>query len=421
MSGSQRVINSCLSLTLGLALVVDANAVERRRDQFIKEPGHYIIPMPYSLPGVGDGFLVAGTINNAHDSHTDYIAFALTGAIEGFGAIAKDMHLIDRTLIADVFVQTISKATIRNYNQRGMESDKDDYSLLEFGNAKYTATRFTGTFQDRMFEIGGAAFKGEAQLASIRDRDGNDIQDTSGNQAEEFYFYTASMQFDMTDDYQDPRRGVRYNFSRWWRDETSPHASDFYQQEHNLTAYIPIGRISTWAFNYFRSDAFVTRTGDTDFTSVESRLGLDCDAPGLTATQRHQCEQVVNNTIANNRYGTVGGIGGWQRLRSYPNDRFKAAHAVFYGTEFRWNLTEEFKPFDIGIAKDIRTGIQLALFWETGSVADERNKLGDIWRDSYGIGARMVTASGLVIRADWATGDEGSEVSVIVGYPWEGF
>ena len=408
-----------LHTVLLVVLMTPADAMERRRDQFTKQPGHYIIPMPYSLPGVGEGFLLAGTVNNAHDSYTDYIGFVISGDLQGVGAIAKDMHLIEQTLIADVFVQSISKAVIRNYNGRGMNSGKDDYSLLEIDNARYMASRFTGTFQDRMIEIGAATFKGESHLASIRDRDGHLIQDTSNSEPEEFYFYTASLQFDWTDDYQDPRRGVRYNFSRWWRDETKAHASDFYQQEHNLTAYIPIGRISTWAFNYFRSDAFVTRTGDTDFDSIEARQGLNCDV--LTGEQQNQCIQVVNNIIANNRYGTVGGIGGWQRLRSYPNDRYKAAHAIFYGTEIRWNLTEEFKPFDIGIAKDIRTGIQLALFWETASVADEKDKLGDIWRDSYGLGVRMVTASGLVIRADVATGDEGKEISVIVGYPWEGF
>lgn len=421
MPGPRKRLTIFSLIILLLALTASADAMERRRDQFMKEPGHYIIPMPYSLPGVGDGFLVAGTINNAHDSYTDYIGFIIGGDLQGAGAIAKDMHLIDQKLIADVFVQTIDKATIRNYNGRGMESSKDDYSLLEFDDAQYAATRFTGTFYDRMFEIGMAAFKGESHLASLRDREGNLIIDAQDSEPEEFYFYTASIQLDWTDDYQDPRRGVRYNISRWWRDETSASASDFYQQEHNITAYIPIGRISTWAFNFFRSDAIVTRTGDTDFASVEDRLGLNCSDPSLTPSQQTQCEQVVNNTIANNRYGTVGGIGGWQRLRSYPNDRYKAAHALFYGTEIRWNLTEEFKPFDIGIAKDIRTGIQLALFWETATVADEKDKLGDIWRDSYGMGVRMVTASGLVIRGDWATGDEGSEISVIVGYPWEGF
>lgn len=410
-----------LQTVLFISSLSTANAMDRRRDQFSKEPGHYIIPMPYSLPGVGEGFLVAGTVNNAHDSHTDYIGFVIMGDLDGAGAIAKDIHLVNETLIADVFMQTINKAIVRNYNGRGMTSGKDDYSLLEIDNARYAATRLTGTFYDRMFEIGGGAFKGESHLSSIKDKDGQLIQDTSSSEAEAFYFYTASLQIDWTDDYLDPRRGVRYNFSRWWRDETKSHASDFYQQEHNLTAYIPIGRISTWAFNYFRSDAFVTRTGDTDFDSIEARQKLDCDKPGTTVEQQNLCTQVVNNIIANNRYGTVGGIGGWQRLRSYPNDRYKAAHAIFYGTEIRWNLTEEFKPFDIGIAKDIRTGIQLAFFYETATVADDKNKLGDIWRDSYGMGVRMVTASGLVIRGDIATGDEGEEISVIVGYPWEGF
>ena len=42
-------------------------------------------------------------------------------------------------------------------------------------------------------------------------------------------------------------------------------------------------------------------------------------------------------------------------------------------------------------------------------------------RDSYGIGARLVTKSGLIFRADIATGEEGEEVSIIVGYPWEVF
>jgi hypothetical protein len=33
----------------------------------------------------------------------------------------------------------------------------------------------------------------------------------------------------------------------------------------------------------------------------------------------------------------------------------------------------------------------------------------------------MITASGLVIRGDIAIGSEGTEVSVIIGYPWESF
>jgi hypothetical protein len=94
---------------------------------------------------------------------------------------------------------------------------------------------------------------------------------------------------------------------------------------------------------------------------------------------------------------------------------------VFYGTEVRWTLTEEAHPFDIFIAKDVRTVLQVALFYELGSVSDLRNELGNLYRPSYGAGFRMVTASGIVLRADVATGREGIETTIIFGYPWESF
>ena len=69
--------------------------------------------------------------------------------------------------------------------------------------------------------------------------------------------------------------------------------------------------------------------------------------------------------------------------------------------------------------KDIRTAWQIALYYEVGSTADIRSQVGDIWRSSTGIGLRMVTASGVVFRADVATGREGVSPSIFIGYPWE--
>jgi hypothetical protein len=103
------------------------------------------------------------------------------------------------------------------------------------------------------------------------------------------------------------------------------------------------------------------------------------------------------------------------------DNRFSGAHTVFYGTEIRWTLTEEAHPFDIFIAKDVRTVLQVAVFYEMGSVADQREALGDVYRSSYGAGFRMVTASGIVFRADVASGREGIETTIIIGYPWESF
>lgn len=415
-------------LTLLLSLIsalntwaADADMIERRRDQFSKEPGYYVFPMPYSLPGIGNGLLIGGAFNNIADSHSDVIGFALAGDLEGAGILSLDNHLIPNTLILDLSLQYLSKAAIQNYNSRGMSSNKDDYTILNLTDYNSYAARLTGTWFNRMLEVYGGMLDGRSRLVAIRDKDGNIIQTTDGAIQDSSTLYTLGLRLDWTDDYLDPRHGVRYQLSRWWSSSDNAQAADYYQIEHNLTGYVPMGKRSTWVLNYFQADAHVTRLGETNFATVEAQQGLNCSDPGLTAAQQLQCQQVINNIIANNTYGSVENLGGWDRLRAYPDGRYKGAHARFLGTEFRWNLTEEFTPFDIWIARDIRTTIQVAFFYERGTIEDTKDRLGDIWRDSYGVGARMVTASGLVFRADIATGTEGAEISVIIGYPWESF
>ena len=409
-------------LLLGLSLLTQNTfATERRKDQFSKEPGYYVIPIPYSLPGLGEGLLLGGSYNNIADTHSDLIGFILTGDIEGGGLVSLDNHLIPNRLILDLSAQYLSNAAVRNYNQRGMSGSKDDYSVLNIEDNEFYALRLTGTWYERMFEVYGGALSGTTNLKQISDKDGKVLQTSSGATENSSTLYTLGLRFDLTDDYQDPRRGLRYQISRWWDDREGQTTSKFYQTEHNITGYVPIGKRSTIALNAFKADATVTRQGETSFATVESQQGLNCSDASLSASEQTQCEQVVNNIIADNTYGSVSGLGGWGRLRSYPDGRYNGSHLLFYGAEFRWNITDEFTPFDIWIAKDVRTTIQLALFYERGSIADNENQVGDIWKESYGIGARMVTASGLVFRADIATGDEGAEVSVIIGYPWETF
>lgn len=63
----------------------------------------------------------------------------------------------------------------------------------------------------------------------------------------------------------------------------------------------------------------------------------------------------------------------------------------------------------------------MAFFYETGSVAGSLDDVGRITRSSCGAGLRIVTGSGLVFRADVATGSEGPATTMIIGYPWEVF
>lgn len=388
---------------------------DRRRPQFEKDPGHYIFPMPYSLPGVGSGVAVIGAAMNIGGSNADVLGFALTGDMLGGGLVAKDIHILPERLVLDVTAEHFTRATVTSYAQRGMNSGKNDFSYLDLGNMTVFGNRLTGTFLDRRVEVYGGNYSFAAQIERVRDSNRNVVLDVADPQMNRRSVTVFGGRFDLTDDYADPRRGGRLEISRWYSPPKDSGDPDFYFTEYNASFYVPMGQRSTLAFNYFRSDAHVTRPGATDPAVVAQSLGLDC----ASAADPVKCQQIVDNTIAANTHGTVGTFGGTSRLRSYPHDRYTGAHAVFYGSEFRWNLTEERVPFDLYIMKDIRTIWQLAFFYETGSVADNTHELGDIWRSSYGIGIRMVTASGLVFRADVATGNEGVQTSIIVGYAWE--
>jgi outer membrane protein assembly factor BamA len=377
--------------------------------------------MPYSIPGVGEGLGVMGIGMNVGGTYTDIFGFALGGSLPGQGLGVTDIHIVPKTIILDLTTIQFGKSSITSYQQRGMQSSEHDFSYLQFDHYGFTGGRLTATFLDRRFEVYGGGYRIGSQLDKVLDPQGNTILDIQNSQTWRTNVYGFGLRGDLTDDYYDPRKGFRLDVSRWWSPPASSSDPDFYRIEYNATAYLPLGKHSTWLFNYFRSDAVVVRQGTTKREDIENQQGLKCSDPTLTAEQKQDCENVVSNIQDANTYGTATGLGGTSRLRSYPDGRFLGAHTVFYGTEARWTLTEEAHPFDIFIAKDIRTVLQVALFYEMGSSADKREDLRNIFRSSYGAGFRMVTASGIVLRADVATGREGIETTIIIGYPWESF
>ena len=392
---------------------------DRRRDQFFKDPAYALFPYPYSLPGIGKGIGLVGGMMNIKDTYTDAYGILFTGEVRGAALAVADIHLVPRTLILDIGYSTVSEATIQSYSQRGMNTDKHDYRLIEFGDTEYEGGRVIATFFDRRFEVYGAWYQGAMKLKSIRDQDGNVIVEAQDAPRRRGYSTLFGTRFDLTDDYGDPRRGVRIDVTRT---QTPPLDSgpDFYVMDYNTTAYVPLGRRSTWVFNFLRSDAVVNRQGETDPAKLEEQLGLNCSTV-TDPEQQKFCNEVITNMIANNKYGTATSLGGFSRLRGYPQGRFKGAHTLFYGTEIRWNLTDERTPYNIFIMKDIRTSVQVSLFYETGATSDVRSEINE-WknmRDSYGFGLRVIGASGVVLRGDIGFGKEGVAPQIFIGYPWE--
>ena len=160
-------------LFAGAADASDSSFVpDRRRDQFQKSYGYALFPYPYSLPGLGSGLGVVGGASNIADTYTDVYGLIFTGDVRGEALGVADVHIIPRHLILDTGFGSINEATVQSYSKRGMNTDKHDYRLIEFGDTAYYGGRLTATFYDRRLEFYGAWYQGAMQLKSIRDQDG---------------------------------------------------------------------------------------------------------------------------------------------------------------------------------------------------------------------------------------------------------
>jgi len=409
-----------LSLLFSQSAWADFEWPERRKSQFFTDPGYYVVPTPFSIPGIGDGLIVVGAMTNFYNQYSDLYGFVAGGDLQGAGVFSTENHILEKELIIDFAVQNFSKASSQLYSQRGMGSDADDYILAELDNALFYGSRITYTLYDRRLEFYGLLFENEAQAGALRNQDGSLIQAAEDGKKDTSIRYTVGVRLDLTDDYSDPRKGFRLEGSYWYSPPKDDDAPDYSIIDLNLTGYIPLRDNDTLVLNYFQADAHVNTKGETDSSVLQSEY-FDCSSPLLTPQEQQDCLSFINNTIAHNSFGSVGDLGGLSRLRSFPEGRFKGAHARFYGLEYRWNINDDEKPFDIFIAKDIRTVMQVAFFYERGAIADDKSELWDEMVYSAGVGFRLITSSGLVFRADIAKGGEGNEVSVIIGYPWEVF
>lgn len=391
---------------------------ERRKDQNPTQPAHLIVPLPYSKPGVGEGLVVLGTLTNVAETTADISAAYVGGDAEGAILNGSEVPLYSDVLFLNFFLQDINKAAVNNYSIRGINNtDKNDFTILDLSVAKETNIGLNLNFYDRRLNFDYSYSQFEFQIDAIRDNNGTLITTLSKPFVNSGDSEKLGFSVDLTDDYLDARKGLRFEMVYQNHKATTLKQPDFYTLDYNLLGYIPIAESDTLVINYYQSDAHVRRKGDTDPTNIRAELNSNCGVGDTVCLATEQ--ELVDNYIKARTYGTARSLGGDLRLRSFPQGRYQGAHTAFLGVEYRWNISQEVKPFDYYIWKDVRTGLQLAFFAEVGSVSETASALWGEKRYSYGTGLRLVAASGAVYRADIARGDEGTEVIVIFDYPWE--
>ena len=128
-------------ILLSIALIITAMPVaaielpDRRKDQFPTDPGYYLVPAPYSIPGLGGGFIAVGAMTNINQTNADLYGFAAGGDIQGYGLFATELHLIKKKLLLDVTHTSFQQVSSQVYSQRGMNTSADDFILAELDHA----------------------------------------------------------------------------------------------------------------------------------------------------------------------------------------------------------------------------------------------------------------------------------------------
>lgn len=410
-----------LLLVVGSAPSLAANPFTeppaRRAEQFPGDSGRLLLPLPYSLPGIGDGYFLMGYFTNLFATTTDAFLVKVVGDAEGYVAQLDEVPLYRQNLFLNVMDQRIDKAAVNNYKTRGMDNGKDDYNIVEVNRANQQDLGLTLSLYERRLEFNSTRFSSDISVTALRDPDGNLISRLDPPYQMDDASWRHILKLDLTDDYLDPRRGVRFNLAYQDLPADTANDPDYYRIDGGVSLFVPMHGSDTLALNYYRSDAHVTRIGNTDPTAIRQELGTGC-APLDTACLIAE-QELVDSFIAARTYGTATSLGGDNRLRAYPRERFSGGHMAFAGAEYRWNFSRDAKPFDYFIWKDVTTTLQLAFFYEAGTVAETTSDLWKEYRSSYGIGGRLVSASGSVYRADLAHGDEGNQFTIFFFYPWK--
>ena len=112
-------------------------------------------------------------------------------------------------------------------------------------------------------------------------------------------------------------------------------------------------------------------------------------------------------------------LGGFYRMRAYPQDRFNDRSVIYTTAEYRYTLN--WNPIaEVSWLRFLQSDwLQLVAFAEGGQVAGDYSfsDLFDDWKFDAGVSVRSMLAGG-VVRFDVAVGDEDTAAWVMFGHPF---
>ncbi|MEC9172998.1 MAG: hypothetical protein VYC97_10400 [SAR324 cluster bacterium] len=241
---------------------------ERRQEQFSTIPGYLVFPAPYVFPGIGEGLMLVGYSGNFLETTIDAYLVGFSGDAAGLVGSVDEVFVVPELIYFSGWKFNISKYGINSYSSRGMESEKDDFNIIVGNKFEMDIFKVSLSLFERRLEAALLSQTQYGESHKILDSKGNLLNEIDPPQTFQGKKEGIELQLDWTDDFKDPRTGLRLKSTYDLNTSEDADSPEYYLTSHGLTFYQPVFGESTWAFHFFRSDAKVRKEGYTDLKTA---------------------------------------------------------------------------------------------------------------------------------------------------------
>ena len=372
----------CLILLL-LSLFHDVFAFppERRRSYDDRSPNEYLfIPAVASLPGIGVFVGIVSSFSNIADTGID-AALSTADSIDSsdikvrVGAV-RNLPLFIPGLTLEYWFGDIK---FQDYQYYLPGRNSPNYTIPVTGQILFQQLRPNLRLWERRINVQYTlSFSGGFGV----DEDGNEVEQNNHSANGQIFL-------DFTDDFTDPRIGIRL---RYQRSLTPPKSSIFGKDSDSSSIFKQDEEVTTesWQFSYF--------------IPTSERWVIAGDIQYAEANGREDSDDIV--------------VGGSPPLRGYPGNRWSDRYSFYTTIEPRYTIPLNYY-LDIYVVQGKVDGLQFATFYEVGQVSPDLHDepLLDDLHHSYGFGIRLLLEA-IVLRFDYALSDEGSETTLTIDQPF---
>ncbi len=398
------------------------------------ELSYFIYPIAYTVPGVGTGTGVGASLLYGDFNFT---VAQIRGTWDFDSILLKDIPLFFTQQVTLSFAWAHLRNGKFTLYDRGIDSAEEPLLDVELEDSRATGLELSFYFLQRQVQLYTGYSVNVIKIKEFHEREVDDFETTYLQQANilkinDVYkpvIVRYGLRWDNTDDPIDRREGFDLRYEQY--SSLFDFIMTFKIHDYSLSYYLPFeGKRSVLATNLFYSRSESSTKGDFLFTRSQEGDRNECVLKVLAGEEDNYDSSVltpeefcsipdagIDHYLRFERQNPVGAttLGGSSRLRSYPVSRFWDTHSAYFGVEYRWYFAENAFDFNWIIERGLFKAMQLAIFWDTGSVSPDGNF--DKFKDSVGVGYRIVLG-GVILRMDYATGSEGDQFIAFFGHPF---